>query len=621
MGGGYRYSLTLPNGTNLDLPVSKDDRKTLDEILSDLKLSAGTDKIATDKFKPKNNGDSFDGFFVETPAPNGTSIYVPVNADGSFTPPKDSGGQPIKFPANTTIKPVVSGTGKNIITFTVVDKDGNEKQIPVEVASGTSATWKQIKDAAKDFGVTIGEPSISGYDLKKLEKNGSALGSFDDNTSFAQNDKIALVYEKDITYIVDAGLSADKEAKFTVKYPENGVTVKDILGKVYNENTSDIDAKILANYPTANQNLGAFESGNTFKSTNGEKVDGWKVITPDGKTKIVKINELQTAGKFPAGTRVEPNLVTPPRVTLGSSNESIDFTFFEGGMLDATPIGDFYIANTEITRAQWKAVMLTGTSVSSDSDWVQKNGSNQWTNAHDSKYGDSNNDKLPMNQISWYDAIMFCNQLSKMKGRTPYYVLTYENEEISDVNFFTKLNSVWTIGGHNDSNHTQWANIKISTREDNDKPGFRLPDSNYWRYAAHGGKDRPYPTYSGAPDGTDAWLNIVASYDGNGKKMREVGTMGGSSLVRDMTGNVSEWCWDKYANYSRLYIGGTYDSGKASQVIDAVTNPSTVTGAMFTDLNNGETDPIEKYQAGATGDRGSQGMRIIIPKLPTDIPN
>lgn len=486
----------------------------------------------------------------------------------------------------------------------------------MEVTKGSSsATWGEIQKAALDNGIDL---FPAGYTLEKLDNR----TVFDNNTPLTSGGDINIVFEKDITYKVDAGLGADKEAKFTVQYPDNGVTLEDLLKKIYTDNESDINAKIAQNYPTADRNLGAFENGKSFKAAAGSSVvfDGWKVITPDGKTKIVKPSEIATAGKFPAGTKVEPNWFTPPSIRL-TNDVSIDFTFFEGGTLGTTPIGDFYIANTEITRAQWEAVMKT----LNGGTWRQKAGDNQMNAAKST--ADPTNMNLPMNKISWYDAIMFCNQLSKLKGRTPYYTLKLDGDNTiyTGDDFFTKLDAAYDVSGRddkkgaNDTHVQQWAKITIIENEDKDKPGFRLPTSDYWRYAAHGGKSNIYPTYSGTTGSSDADLQKVAWYGTTGGQPHEVGQKGGDNPVRDMSGNVSEWCWDEYAYSTRLYIGGTYNSGKESQQIDAVLTPggNGILNAMFQSADPSASDIHKQFAAGSTGNRDSQGMRIIIPKLPS----
>lgn len=64
-------------------------------------------------------------------------------------------------------------------------------------------------------------------------------------------------------------------------------------------------------------------------------------------------------------------------------------------------VSTFLMGETEVTQAQWKSVMGSLPTGMRDTD------------------GDPDNN--PVNQVSWYDAIVFCNKLSKAEGRTPCY--------------------------------------------------------------------------------------------------------------------------------------------------------------------------------------------------------
>ena len=76
---------------------------------------------------------------------------------------------------------------------------------------------------------------------------------------------------------------------------------------------------------------------------------------------------------------------------------------------------------------------------------------------------------------------------------------------------------------------------------------FRLPSEAEWEYAARGGKKSRGYQYSGSNT-----LGDVAWYYGNsGPKTHAVGTKQPNELgIYDMTGNVSEWCQDRYGDYS-----------------------------------------------------------------------
>jgi formylglycine-generating enzyme required for sulfatase activity len=117
-------------------------------------------------------------------------------------------------------------------------------------------------------------------------------------------------------------------------------------------------------------------------------------------------------------------------------------------------------------------------------------------------------DNFPVNQISWADAISYCNWLSKKEKLQPAYTLNGPN----------------TI-----------CNFKAN--------GYRLPTEAEWEYAAKGGKLSKGTKYSGSDN-----ANQIAWHKANSNKTpHTIGTKSPNELgIYDMSGNVWEWCWDWY---------------------------------------------------------------------------
>ena len=127
---------------------------------------------------------------------------------------------------------------------------------------------------------------------------------------------------------------------------------------------------------------------------------------------------------------------------------------------------------------------------------------------------------LPVEKVSWYDAVEFCNKLSKEAGLEPAY----------------------SINGSS----VEW---------NRNASGFRLPTVEEWQYAAKGGQDFKY---SGSGN-----LDEVGWYSENsGNKTHPVAQKAPNGYgLYDMSGNVGEWCWGSDIRFIRYFCGGNWCYG------------------------------------------------------------
>ena len=143
----------------------------------------------------------------------------------------------------------------------------------------------------------------------------------------------------------------------------------------------------------------------------------------------------------------------------------------------------------------------------------------------------------PVTCINWRDAIVWCNAYSEMMGFTPVYTSYYS-----------------TIKDSRDSN-----GIALDDAEcDWNANGYRLPTEGEWQFVASNKGATPYNCASGATgeynDSTVAWYS-----DNSGNMTHNVGTKTANELgLYDMSGKVSEWCWDWYGSNSYLVSETNY---------------------------------------------------------------
>jgi formylglycine-generating enzyme required for sulfatase activity len=189
------------------------------------------------------------------------------------------------------------------------------------------------------------------------------------------------------------------------------------------------------------------------------------------------------------------------------------------------PEEPYWVANREVTRLEFEAFI-------NDSSYAgEKPQDRKESELYNYKEHRPTLDH-PAQNVSWYDAVMYCNWLSRREGRTPAYrsvgkekVNDYRNQEVQEVEV------------------DMWEQVESAN-------GYRLPKEVEWEVACRAGSGTAWST------GSDESLLISYCQMYPSKLASVCGQkLPNARGLHDMHGNVWEWCWGPLGS-GRVVRGG-----------------------------------------------------------------
>ena len=257
----------------------------------------------------------------------------------------------------------------------------------------------------------------------------------------------------------------------------------------------------------------------------------------------------ENTGKYSAATkavsvRVVLDKLEPIAVgTLSMDGVSNASSFPNEEVAREVSISAFYLGSKTVTQSLYELV----------------------TGDTPSEFADDDSGGYPVETVTWYDAVEFCNLLSDLEDWDKVYTIT------------------------NRTPATGYPITSATVTADWGKNGYRLPTEAEWEFAC-----------DGDPDDFDAAGWFITNIDGEYKTREVCGKDPNANGLFDMHGNVWEWCWDIYGPYA----SGSQTNPKGAEASATEVNNRVSRGGAWAydekfarSAYRGITTPSDKHQA------------------------